>query len=110
MSFDPTALAQSAELASTFERAVLDELQLQVGFDTAFFAAPCEPATTVNIDAEKLAVALVRRDYARELAPHRPPASAMRCALVARAASIIGRGDSDRLRGQAAFARARPRP
>jgi spermidine synthase len=78
MSFDPIELAQSATLASTFERAVLEELQRHVGFDAAFFATKGDSATTVNLDAQQLDRAISRPDYASEVAPTRAAAVASR--------------------------------
>ena len=78
MSFDPIELAQSATLASTFERAILEELQRHVGFDAAFFASNGDYATTVNVDAQRLDEAISRTEYASEVAPTRTAALASR--------------------------------
>lgn len=78
MAFDPIALAHEVPDEATFDRAVFDVLQHDVGFDAAFFAWKGDPTTTVNVDAEKLDAAIAAADYAAEIAPMKAEAFAKR--------------------------------
>lgn len=66
---DPVALASEAPDAATFERAVLDDLAREIGFDAAFFATRGAPPTTAHVDAHALSLALSEPRYQRELGP-----------------------------------------
>lgn len=68
MAFDPTALAQERTDEGSFERAVLDGLAREIGFDAAFIAVGDRP-TTVAIDEAMLGEALATRRYEDEIAP-----------------------------------------
>lgn len=78
MPFDPVALANETPDSAAFERAVLDHLGRDIGFDAAFFAVLGERPSAANIDAAALEAGLAREDYARELAPTKEAARARR--------------------------------
>ena len=78
MTFDPIALANETPDEATFDRAVLALLKRSVGFDAAFLAIKGAPATTVNVDPQKLDAAIARGEYADEVAPTKTVALARR--------------------------------
>jgi SAM-dependent methyltransferase len=75
---NPVALAHEASDAGTFERAVLDRLKREIGFDAAFFVAKGASPTTVRVDAHALTRALVEDRYQAELGPVKRAALARR--------------------------------
>ena len=78
MSFDPIRLASDSHDAGTFERQVLDALQLAIGFDAAFVRMIGEVPTAFGIDEPRLERAFGARAYEHELAPLKRAALARR--------------------------------
>ena len=68
MALDPITLAHQSPDAASFERAVLDELAREVGFEAAFFATHGETPTTVALDTAALIDAFSSRRYQDEVA------------------------------------------
>jgi len=66
--FDPLGLAREIRGAASFERRVLDELHVAIGFDAAFVAMKGDPPTTINVDAARLDAAIANAAYASEIA------------------------------------------
>ncbi|HMI88834.1 MAG TPA: hypothetical protein VK550_32370, partial [Polyangiaceae bacterium] len=66
--FDPLGLAREIRGAASFERRVLDELHVAIGFDAAFVAMKGDPPTTINVDAVRLDAAIANAAYASEIA------------------------------------------
>ncbi len=67
--FDPVELALEPGDPLEWEHALLQQLQREIGFDAAFFAAKGAAPTTVNVDVARLDAALRSTRYVDELAP-----------------------------------------
>lgn len=69
MPFDPLGPAHACSDAQTFEREILDQLAVTIGFDVAFFAVLGDAPSTVGLDAVQLEQAFVTHRYDDELLP-----------------------------------------
>lgn len=68
MALDPITLAHESRDAASFEQAILDGLDREVGFEAAFFATHGETPTTVALDTATLIGAFASRRYESEIA------------------------------------------
>jgi len=85
MAIDIANVAQRSTSATAFERSVLDQLRLAVGFDAAFFFVKGQEAsvTTVGFDADTATRLVTRSEtYAQELS------RVMRAALSGRGVAV----------------------
>jgi hypothetical protein len=76
MPFDPITLAAQIEDPDDLDRATLDALATDVGFDVAFLAVPGSLPVTVGLDPLRIGQALASRAYDEEILPWKRAAAA----------------------------------